>query len=121
MAKLHTEVLYSSLLLVKDYWQACRNHRECHFCPLKFAMSIKTIVLIVFIIIIISLGNALFNLVTNKDPEHSKKTLRALTIRIGLSLALLIGLIVAYANGFLQPTGLGARIEQIRSQAGESN
>ena len=84
-------------------------------------MSIKTIVLFVFIIIIVSLGNALFNLVRNKDPEHSQKTLRALTIRIGLSLALLISLIVAYANGFLQPTGLGARIEQIRSQNTATN
>lgn len=86
------------------------------FNPLKFAMPIKTIVLFIFITIIASLGHALFNLVRNKDPEHSKKTLRALTIRIGLSLALLIGIIIAFANGILQPSGIGARIEQIRSQ-----
>jgi hypothetical protein len=83
-------------------------------------MPIKTIALVIFLIIIASLGNALFNLVRNKDPEHSRKTLNALTIRISLSLILLLGLILAYTNGFFQPQGLGARIEQVRSQPVEN-
>lgn len=78
-------------------------------------MLIKTIATVAFIAIIASLGTALFNLVRNKDPEHSRKTLRALTVRISLSLLLLIGLIVAYSAGVFQPQGIGARIEQIRA------
>lgn len=80
-------------------------------------MSIKSIVLIGFIFIILSLANALYNLVSNKDPEHSRKTLRALTTRILMSILLIIGLIIAYANGLLEPTGIGARIEQFRTQS----
>ena len=79
-------------------------------------MSIKTIALIVFLVIIASLANALFNLVRTRDPEHSLKTARALTWRISLSLLLVLGLILAYAGGVFQPHGLGARIEQVRAQ-----
>ncbi|MFM8341698.1 MAG: twin transmembrane helix small protein [Methylomonas sp.] len=83
-------------------------------------MLIKTIAIVAFIAILASLGTALFNLVRNKDPEHSRKTLRALTVRISLSLLLLIGLIVAYSTGLFQPQGIGARIEQIHTKQAQA-
>ena len=84
-------------------------------------MLIKTIAIVAFIAIIASLGTALFNLVRSKDPEHSRKTLRALTVRISLSLLLLIGLIAAYSRGLFQPQGIGARIEQIHAKQAQAN
>lgn len=84
-------------------------------------MLIKTIATVAFIAIIASLGTALFNLVRNRDPEHSRKTLRALTVRISLSLLLLIGVIVAYSSGLFQPQGIGARIEQIHAKQAQAN
>jgi H+/Cl- antiporter ClcA len=83
-------------------------------------MLITTIAIVAFIAIIASLGTALFNLVRSKDPEHSRKTLRALTVRISLSLLLLIGLIVAYSTGLFQPQGIGARIEQIHAKQAQA-
>ncbi|MDD1620614.1 MAG: twin transmembrane helix small protein [Methylococcaceae bacterium] len=83
-------------------------------------MLIKTLVIVAFIAILVSLGSALFHLVKRKDGEESKKTAQALTFRIGLSLLLFIFLFVAYATGLLQPHGIGARIQQNHIETGGS-
>lgn len=83
-------------------------------------MLIKTLAITAFLVIIASLGNALFNLARSNDPEHSRKTVRALTIRISLSLLLMIGLIVAHSLGLFDATGIGARIEAIHMQQSPS-
>jgi|APLak6261663543_1056040.scaffolds.fasta_scaffold59104_1 type IV secretory pathway TrbL component len=83
-----------------------------YFPILNSAMLIKTLVIVVFLTVIVSLGSALFHLVKRPDGEQSKKTAQALTFRIGLSLLLFILLFVAYATGLLQPHGIGARIQQ---------
>ncbi len=77
-------------------------------------MSIKIIFIIVFVIIIISLGSALFHMVRHKDQEYSKKTAKALTYRIGLSLILFILMFIAYATGMIKPEGIGARMQAIK-------
>lgn len=77
-----------------------------------FAMTIKTIAVVIFIAILASLGSALFHLVKRGDEEHSRKTAKALTYRIGLSLILFVLLFVAFATGLFQPSGIGARIQQ---------
>jgi hypothetical protein len=76
---------------------------------MKF-MTIKTLIIIAFVAIIASLGSALFHLVKHKDPVHSQKTLKALTFRISLSIALFIFIVIAIATGLVEPTGLGTRI-----------
>jgi uncharacterized membrane protein YwaF len=73
-------------------------------------MIIKSIVIIAFILIIVSLGSALFHLVTPKTEEQSRKTVRALTFRIALSLLLFIFIFIAVATGLYEPHGLGAKI-----------
>ena len=77
-------------------------------------MPIKIIFIILFIIILISLGSALFHLVTRKDQDQSKKTAKALTVRIGLSLFLFIMLFIAYATGLVKPEGIGARMQMLK-------
>ena len=71
-------------------------------------MIIKSVVIIAFILIIISLGSALFHLVNRKTQEQSEKTVRALTFRISLSILLFIFLFIAVATGVFKPHGLGA-------------
>lgn len=75
-------------------------------------MIIKFIAIAAFIIILASLGNALYHLVSAKDQQHSQKTARALTYRIGLSLSLFVLLAIALFLGGYQPDGIGARIAE---------
>jgi hypothetical protein len=73
-------------------------------------MIIKSIIIIAFILIIVSLGSALFHLVNPKSEEQSKKTVKALTFRIAISLLLFIFIFIAVATGLFEPHGLGAKI-----------
>ncbi len=79
-------------------------------------MLIKTLVIIAFVAIIASLGSALFHLVKNKDKASSEKTLKALTFRIGLSVALFVFVVIAMATGIIEPTGLGSKIHSQTSE-----
>ena len=66
---------------------------------------IKVLVVVVLLGIVISLGSALFHLSRGKgDP---RKMVRALTIRVGLSVGLFILLMLAWYNGLITPHGLG--------------
>lgn len=66
---------------------------------------IKLLVVAILVAIVISMGSAMFHLVTDRKGE-SKKMVRALTVRISLSVALFILLFVAYAMGWIEPHGL---------------
>jgi Protein of unknown function (DUF2909) len=64
---------------------------------------IKILIIIVLFAIVGSLGSALFHL--SKGQGDSKKMVRMLSIRVGLSLALFILLIAAWYMGLIHPTG----------------
>jgi cytochrome bd-type quinol oxidase subunit 2 len=66
---------------------------------------IKFLVVIILIGILVSLGSALFHLVHDRKGE-TKNMVRALTVRISLSVALFVLLFIAYAAGWIQPHGL---------------
>ncbi len=66
---------------------------------------IKILIVICLIGIVISLGSGLFHMVNDKG--ESKRMVHALTVRITLSVALFILLWIAYANGLIQPHGIG--------------
>lgn len=66
---------------------------------------IRIVVIIVLVAIVYSLGTALFHLATDKGD--SKKMVRALTVRVGLSMALFLLLMVAWWAGLITPHGLG--------------
>lgn len=75
-------------------------------------MIIKSVVIIAFILIIISLGSALFHLVKHKTEEQSEKTVKALTFRITLSILLFIFVFIAVATGMFKPHGLGVNMNK---------
>lgn len=64
----------------------------------------KILVAFVFALILLSLGSALFYLM--RDKGASNKTVRALGVRVGFSVALFIFLIVANQLGWIQTTGI---------------
>ena len=67
---------------------------------------IKVVIILVLLAIVGSLGSALFHLSRGKGSEEdSRKMARALTIRIGLSLALFLMLMAAWYFGLIKPTG----------------
>jgi hypothetical protein len=64
----------------------------------------KWIILFLLILIIGSLGSALFFMM--KDKGGSSRMVRSLMLRISLSILLFIGIWVAYSLGYIQSTGL---------------
>jgi hypothetical protein len=64
----------------------------------------KIVVAVAFILILGSLGSALFYLM--RDKGKSNNTVRALALRVGFSIALFIAILVAYKLGYIQPTGI---------------
>jgi hypothetical protein len=64
----------------------------------------RLIIVVVLIAIIGSLGSALFQL--SRGKGDSSKMLRALTWRIGLSVALFLVLLIAWRMGLIRPHGL---------------
>ncbi len=75
-------------------------------------MTVKIVIAIAFLLIIVSLGTALFHLV--KNPQQSDKTVKALSMRIGLSL--LLFLFIAIATGLIEPHGIGANMQRQKPQ-----
>jgi len=64
----------------------------------------KILVILFLVVILGSLGSALYYLV--RDRGQSDRTARALTWRIGLSITLFILLMVGYKTGLIPQTGL---------------
>ena len=56
------------------------------------------------VLIVGSLGKALYHL-SSSNPADSRKMVKALTWRIGLSVGLFVLLIVAYYNGWIIRSG----------------
>ena len=67
-------------------------------------MLIKIFVVILFILILFSLGSGLFYLV--KDQGKTKRTANALTFRIAISLIAFLLLVIGYLTGLIQPHGI---------------
>ena len=67
-------------------------------------MLAKLVVILLLFAIIGSLGSALYYLM--KDSQDSHRTVRALTWRVGLSIACFLLLMVGAATGLIQPHGI---------------
>ena len=67
-------------------------------------MWIKVIIVLAFIGIVASLASGLYYLVN--DKSDSRRTLRALTMRIGLSIGLFAFLMLLIAFGLIEPHGV---------------
>ena len=78
----------------------------------------KYFVLFAFVLIIGSLGSALFFMMrgdrqrdpqgTLADQRKSANMLRALAWRVGLSIVLFLCILIAWKLGYIQPTGIPA-------------
>ena len=68
----------------------------------------KLFVAIAFILIITSLASALVFLM--KDKGQSMRTVKALALRVGFSVALFIIILVLYHYGYIQPTGIPGQL-----------
>jgi len=66
---------------------------------------LRIVVPIILLGIVASLGSALFYLV--RDDQDSKRTVRALTVRVGLSVSLFVLLLIAHYLGLIQPRSVG--------------
>lgn len=66
---------------------------------------IKIVIIVCLVGIVISLGTGLFHLVSDKG--ESKRMVRALTVRVVLSVGLFLFLLLAWWQGWLQPHGFG--------------
>ncbi len=73
-------------------------------CLYNGAVFIRIVILGMLAAIVISLGTALYHLGSGKGD--SGKMLRALTLRIALSLLLFLLLMIAWRAGLIAPHGL---------------
>jgi hypothetical protein len=64
----------------------------------------KIVILLMLLVIVGSLGSALFYLV--RDKGASERTVKALTLRVGLSVTLFLLLMAGYYFGFIPKQGL---------------
>ncbi|MBG6221892.1 MULTISPECIES: twin transmembrane helix small protein [unclassified Janthinobacterium] len=64
----------------------------------------KILVAIAFILILGSLGSALFFLM--RDKGKSNRTVHALALRVGLSITMFLLILLAHKLGYIQPTGI---------------
>ena len=64
----------------------------------------KWLIPIVLLMIVFSLGSALYYMM--KDRGNSSRMVHSLMLRIGLSVALFIGILLAHYFGLLEATGI---------------
>ena len=64
----------------------------------------KAIVILLLIVIVIALSSGMFFLV--RDKGQTDRTVKSLTVRIILSIALFVLLLVGFATGLIRPHGI---------------
>ncbi len=64
----------------------------------------KWLIPIVLLMIVFSLGSALYYMM--KDRGNSSRMVHSLMLRIGLSIALFLGILLAHYLGFIEATGI---------------
>ncbi|MDH5444352.1 MAG: twin transmembrane helix small protein [Gammaproteobacteria bacterium] len=64
-------------------------------------MLFKTIVIFILFLVVSSLFTALYSMI--KDKGQSNRTVKMLTMRIGMSIGLLILLLIGYQLGWINP------------------
>ncbi|HUN26364.1 MAG TPA: twin transmembrane helix small protein [Steroidobacteraceae bacterium] len=73
------------------------------------ASLIRLLVVVGLLVVVASLGNALYHLARGPGRGDSRKLLRALTFRIGLSVVVFILLMAAWYAGLIAPHGVEPR------------
>ncbi len=67
-------------------------------------------VIVAFVVILASLGSALFFMLKNPTGARSRsqKMARALALRVGVSIILFVSILLAWQLGYIHPTGIAA-------------
>jgi len=73
-------------------------------CPATTCTNMKLLVIAFLIVIVASLASALIYLI--RDKGHSDRTVKALTVRVALSVTLFLLLMVGYYFGVIPRQGL---------------
>ena len=76
---------------------------------MPYSVGMKIVIVLAFIGIVAALfmaGRAMLRRGPEDGPRDRARMARALTVRIGLSVALFVFILVAYKLGWIQPTGL---------------
>lgn len=68
----------------------------------------KVVIAIAFFLIVASLASALFFVVKDKGRTHN--AVHALALRVGLSVALFLFLLVSYKLGWIESRGIPVRV-----------
>jgi len=68
-------------------------------------MTAKLLIVGLLVGIVVALMSAAVFLV--RDPSQSRRSMRALTLRVGLQVALVLFLVLAVAMGWIKPHGVG--------------
>jgi hypothetical protein len=71
-------------------------------------MSMKTVIVIVLLLVLASLGGAGLFMLRKRDGEEGadNRMARALALRVGLSITVFLFVLVSWYMGWIQPTGL---------------
>jgi hypothetical protein len=67
---------------------------------------VRLFIIVVLFAIVVSLGSALYHLARGRGQTDSRKMVRALTVRISLSLILFFLLMAAWYVGLISPHGV---------------
>ncbi len=71
-----------------------------------------TFVIVVFLVaILVALFSGLYFLVKDRSGQDSRRVLHALTWRVGLQIALIVFLVIAFFMGWIRPHGVLDRPE----------
>jgi hypothetical protein len=70
-------------------------------------MLVKLIIVLFLLGILGSLFSGLFFLLKDPSSSNSRRTVRALTIRVALSIAFALFLVLSYYMGWIHPHGVG--------------
>ena len=66
----------------------------------------KILIMLLLLAIVIALFSAVFFLVKDPATTNNRRTMRALTWRVGLQIALIIFLLIAFQQGWIKPHAL---------------
>lgn len=83
---------------------AARARFECDPYALPYNAPMKVVIVIAFVLILASLGSALVFLV--RDRGRTRNVVRALSLRVGFSIALFLLILLAHYFGWIESTGL---------------
>jgi len=74
------------------------------------ALIFKIIIVLLLLAVLVSLTSGMFFLV--HDKGESDRTVKSLTIRITLSIALFLMLVIGYFTGLIQPHGISPEVPE---------